>query len=333
MSNSPHGVLYLFYKYTILLTWRLFYNRLVRPIFEIKDSPHSIALGLAVGLWISLTPTVGIQMTICLIVCTLIRANVLIAVAMCWISNPVTFIPMYYGYYRLGLVIMQDKPISMEEFREIVRNDDAIVSYEGDKNRRKYASFDKIFDEAEKTTIFYTSDESVLNLKNLINKKGLNLEKCEYKKVTSGAKDLFKAIQDNDGLVLTDWLHYNRFRKKEPYKSIQNFEKNAGFWETCVTIFKIAFMDVGIPMWVGSLIIATVLSIPAYPLTYKAIIKFRNRREKHGEGEKEDHGKTMDDPKSENTADPALVKEDKEETKKKRRRSVKGKKNKKSRKR
>jgi len=86
--------------------YKYFYKRLIRPIFTIRSSPHSIALGMAFGLFVALTPTVGFQMLIVVVIGTLIKANRIIAVVVVWISNPITFIPMYYGYYYLGGLIV-----------------------------------------------------------------------------------------------------------------------------------------------------------------------------------------------------------------------------------
>lgn len=57
---------------------------------------------MALGLFIALTPTVGFQMLLVVVIGTLIKANRIIALVVVWISNPLTFIPMYYGYYSLG---------------------------------------------------------------------------------------------------------------------------------------------------------------------------------------------------------------------------------------
>ena len=65
-----------------------------------------LVLRCALGLFVSLTPTVGFQMVLVVVIGTLIRANRIVAVILCWISNPVTFLPMYYGYYYLGAKIL-----------------------------------------------------------------------------------------------------------------------------------------------------------------------------------------------------------------------------------
>ena len=41
---------------------RYVFERLIRPVLCLRDNPHSLALGIAMGLWVALTPTVGIQM-------------------------------------------------------------------------------------------------------------------------------------------------------------------------------------------------------------------------------------------------------------------------------
>ena len=39
-------------------------RRIARELLALDDSPHAIAAGAAVGIWLGLTPTVGIQMVL-----------------------------------------------------------------------------------------------------------------------------------------------------------------------------------------------------------------------------------------------------------------------------
>ncbi len=98
--------------------WAIFYLKLIKPVLTVKDTPHALALGIAIGLWISLTPTVGIQMTLVFVLGTIFKANRIAGVAMTWISNPVTFLPMYYGYYLIGLWPLGQEPISYATLQE-----------------------------------------------------------------------------------------------------------------------------------------------------------------------------------------------------------------------
>jgi len=84
----------------------LFNQRVVQPIRRAQGSPESIARGGAMGLWVALTPTVGVQMPIVLLLAVPLRANMAIAVAMCWVTNPVTLIPFYFAFYWLGAQVL-----------------------------------------------------------------------------------------------------------------------------------------------------------------------------------------------------------------------------------
>ena len=79
---------------------------LLRSVLALDDSPHAIALGVAIGIFVGLTPSVGIQTILILGVIVVTRPflyfNGTAAMASTYISNPLTMAPMYYFWYRLG---------------------------------------------------------------------------------------------------------------------------------------------------------------------------------------------------------------------------------------
>jgi len=92
--------------------WGLIRSKLIDPFIRAQGSPKSIARGTALGTWLTLTPTVGIQMTIAAFIGIPWGANMPIAIALIWLSNPLTIIPLYYSYYWLGTVILPGPPRS-----------------------------------------------------------------------------------------------------------------------------------------------------------------------------------------------------------------------------
>ena len=70
---------------------------LLRTILMLDDTSHSIALGSAIGMFIGLSPTGGIQMMLVMLTSLLTRKffrfNVMAALIMVYISNPLTAIP------------------------------------------------------------------------------------------------------------------------------------------------------------------------------------------------------------------------------------------------
>ena len=71
-------------------------------VLSLDDTPHRIALGVAVGFFIALTPTIGFQMILTVLVAALLGANKLVGLPFAWISNPLTVIPIYGPSYWLG---------------------------------------------------------------------------------------------------------------------------------------------------------------------------------------------------------------------------------------
>lgn len=88
------------------LAWYSSPRRLLRSIIMLDDSAHSIALGTAIGMFIALTPTVGIQMLMVLCFAFLTRPffrfNQFAALITVYVSNPLTLVPIYWFDYKIG---------------------------------------------------------------------------------------------------------------------------------------------------------------------------------------------------------------------------------------
>lgn len=71
----------------------------------------TLARGVAVGLFIGLTPTVGVQTVLMLGASALLRANFPAAFVASWLNNPVTFPAFYYAFIQLGQELLRFLPI------------------------------------------------------------------------------------------------------------------------------------------------------------------------------------------------------------------------------
>jgi len=67
---------------------------------------RAIARGIAVGLFVGLTPTVGIQTVLMLGACLPLRANFPAAFFISWVSNPLTMAPLYVVYSFIGETLL-----------------------------------------------------------------------------------------------------------------------------------------------------------------------------------------------------------------------------------
>ncbi|MGE3313913.1 MAG: DUF2062 domain-containing protein [Planctomycetaceae bacterium] len=92
---------------------------LVRRILAVDDTPHAIALGVAVGMFVACTPTLGIRMAIVAVFAVAtwrwFYFNRSAALLTTCLSNPVTTVPLYYFNYWIGSRFI-DGRVSREDF-------------------------------------------------------------------------------------------------------------------------------------------------------------------------------------------------------------------------
>jgi hypothetical protein len=119
---------------------RIYYRRtrnfVIFRVLHVDDTPHRIALGVAVGMFVAWTPTPGFQMVLIVAISALVRANKVVGVPLAWLSNPATFW-IYLLCYILGckmLGMRHNEAAFMAAVKEAFRMDHGLI-----------ASFDNFF--------------------------------------------------------------------------------------------------------------------------------------------------------------------------------------------
>lgn len=106
------------YRRHIRARLRLYSQRtrrfILHRVLHADDPPHQLALAVAIGVFITITPTVGVQSILVVLVAWLLGANKLLGVPVLWISNPITIVPMYYGCYKVGVLLTQTDGVDPE---------------------------------------------------------------------------------------------------------------------------------------------------------------------------------------------------------------------------
>lgn len=103
---------------------RYWYVRLLR----LQSTPHALARGLAVGSFAGMFPFLGLQTAIALGLAIPFRGNKLVAAAATWISNPFTYVPIFWFNYKLGQSILRTEGPA---FNEINWQSGEILSHTG----------------------------------------------------------------------------------------------------------------------------------------------------------------------------------------------------------
>ena len=71
-----------------------------------EGSPGQRARGLAAGIFCGCFPLFGIQTLLGIGLASVVRGNHLLAAAGTWISNPFTYVPLYWFNYRVGVLFL-----------------------------------------------------------------------------------------------------------------------------------------------------------------------------------------------------------------------------------
>ncbi|NNL86760.1 MAG: DUF2062 domain-containing protein [Myxococcales bacterium] len=74
-------------------------------LIGLRGSPEAIARGVAVGMVVAFTPTIGIQTVLALGLATLLGANRPVSIVPTWLTNPLTIPPVYGFTYMLGNLV------------------------------------------------------------------------------------------------------------------------------------------------------------------------------------------------------------------------------------
>ncbi len=89
-------------RYWILRARRILAHR----VLHTDDSPHTIALGTGVAMFITFLPLIGLQTVLAVGAAALLRANKAVCIPIVWITNVFTIVPIYGACLGLGRFVM-----------------------------------------------------------------------------------------------------------------------------------------------------------------------------------------------------------------------------------
>jgi len=99
---------------------------LLRTVLSQDDTPHHIALGAAIGTFVGLTPTPGVQMLLVLAVYyatrRVLKFNLPAGLAATYLSNPLTAAPLAWGSYQIGRLFV-DGDLTWDELVALTHYD------------------------------------------------------------------------------------------------------------------------------------------------------------------------------------------------------------------
>ncbi|HQH70669.1 MAG TPA: DUF2062 domain-containing protein [bacterium] len=106
-----------------------FVIKLIGFVTKQAGSPHQLAAGVALGLWVGLTFPPGTQMIVAVALASIFQCNSILAAAATWITNPLTMPVIYPAQIALGCLLAgiplhEIVPGSLLELRELMSSSD-----------------------------------------------------------------------------------------------------------------------------------------------------------------------------------------------------------------
>ena len=93
---------------------------LVEKIKKLQGDPHYVAFGMAIGVFVALTPTIPFHSILAVVLAILLRASKPAALIGVWVSNPVTVVFFYLACYKTGYFFFQDTALALDSIHELI---------------------------------------------------------------------------------------------------------------------------------------------------------------------------------------------------------------------
>jgi len=74
----------------------------VEKVKRLNGNPHYVAFGMAIGVFVAITPTIPFHTILALALAILLKASKPAALLGVWVSNPITVVFLYLACYKVG---------------------------------------------------------------------------------------------------------------------------------------------------------------------------------------------------------------------------------------
>ena len=98
------------------------YKKILSLFLHQDGSPFFNAKGVAIGVFSGCFPFFGFQTVIGIFLAKLVKGNIFFAAVGTWISNPFTYVPLYYFNYKVGSIFLKDSQNITLDKRFVINN-------------------------------------------------------------------------------------------------------------------------------------------------------------------------------------------------------------------
>ena len=82
------------------------FSQMLVRLRQLEGNPHYLALGMGVGIFVSIMPIIPFQTLVAFALAFLLRGSKSAAVLGTWLSNPLTIPVVYFANYKVGCLLL-----------------------------------------------------------------------------------------------------------------------------------------------------------------------------------------------------------------------------------
>lgn len=94
----------------------------IKKFKRLQGDPHYVAFGVAIGVFVAITPTIPFHTLLAVILAILLRASKPAALLGVWVSNPLTMVFFYFSCYQVGQLFFGDSIQAVESIQLLINN-------------------------------------------------------------------------------------------------------------------------------------------------------------------------------------------------------------------
>ena len=102
---------------------------LVQKIKKLHGDPHYVALGMAIGVFMAITPTIPFHTVLAIALAVFLKASKPAAIIGVWVSNPFTVVFLYFACYKSGHLFFEDSLNALESIKALIEHFESNIEF------------------------------------------------------------------------------------------------------------------------------------------------------------------------------------------------------------
>jgi len=102
---------------------------LIEKIKRLHGDPHYVAFGMAIGVFVAVTPTIPFHTVLAITLAVFLKASKPAAIIGVWVSNPFTMVFIYFACYKAGHFFIDDSSNALESIKFLIEHLESDIEF------------------------------------------------------------------------------------------------------------------------------------------------------------------------------------------------------------